>query len=173
MKRTPMLTIALVVSLSSLVVGALWAAEDRLNPTDRDFLLQGAKACLGEVKLNQLALDRALSPEVKKFAQQMFDEHTRMNQDLKALAEKKGVPWPTAIDPTQQAVLDQLTKLNGADFDRQFMSDQLKQHREAIAKLEAAVREAQDADVKALASKTLPKIREHLRMAQRIAGQNQ
>ncbi len=168
MRRTMLVMAAVCLAL----VATTATAQEQLSNADRDFLLQAASGGLAEVKVSQFAQERATSPEVKKFAQHMIQDHTQANKELMTLAEKKGVRLPTAIDPKHQALIDQLTKLSGVDFDRQFMSHQVKDHQDSIALFEAATREVQDPEVKAFAAKTLPTLREHLKMAQQLTGQN-
>jgi putative membrane protein len=73
-----------------------------------------------------------------------------------------------------QATKDKLSKLSGADFDRQYMEMMVKDHVKDVKEFEEASTKAKDADVKAWAAKTLPTLREHLQMARdvnsRVAG---
>jgi putative membrane protein len=66
--------------------------------------------------------------------------------------------------------MDKLAKLSGAEFDREYMRHQVKDHEKAIALFEGQANRGSDADLKAFASKTLPKLREHQQMAQSIAA---
>lgn len=65
---------------------------------------------------------------------------------------------------------DKLSKLSGADFDREYMSLMVKDHTKDVKEFEDASTKAKDADLKAWASKTLPTLREHLQMARDING---
>ena len=61
---------------------------------------------------------------------------------------------------------------DGADFDKRYMESMgLQAHRDTVALFEKGARDARDPDVKAFAQKTLPKLKQHLEMAQQVAGE--
>ena len=66
--------------------------------------------------------------------------------------------------------VDELSRLQGADFDKKFMECMLKDHQEAVSLFENASRSLQDTDLKNFAAQTLPKLKDHLQMAQSIAS---
>lgn len=47
----------------------------------------------------------------------------------------------------------------------------LQAHRDTIELFEKGARDARDPEVKAFAQKTLPKLKQHLEMAQQVAGE--
>jgi predicted outer membrane protein len=61
--------------------------------------------------------------------------------------------------------------LSGAQFDRAFVSHMITGHQQAIRKFEMASENLQDPALKKYAEKTLPVLREHLRMAQELQSQ--
>ena len=69
-----------------------------------------------------------------------------------------------------QKTIDKLSKLSGADFDKAYMSDMLKDHEKDVAMFEKEANSGKDADVKAWANTTLPTLRDHLQMARDIAA---
>jgi putative membrane protein len=68
-----------------------------------------------------------------------------------------------------QAKMDKLSKLSGAEFDREYMRCMLEDHDRTIALFRRQADQGKDRDLKAFAAKTLPTLTEHNRMAQRIA----
>jgi putative membrane protein len=66
--------------------------------------------------------------------------------------------------------MDKLAKLSGADFDREYMRNQVKDHEKAVALFERQANSGSDADLKAFATKTLPTLREHHQMARDLAA---
>jgi len=70
------------------------------NPELEDgskFAVSAADAGLMEVQLATLALSKATSGKVKEFAQMMLDDHTKANEELKALAQKKNITLPSSL----------------------------------------------------------------------------
>jgi putative membrane protein len=130
-----------------------------------------AQANLAEIEAGKLAATQASSPEVKKFAQQMVDDHTKQLQEVQKLAQSKNVELPSAPDNKHQRAMKRLQGMSGADFDREYMRMQVKDHRDAHKLAEGTAKRAKDADVKAAAQKAAPEIQQHLQTAQQISAQ--
>src|SRR6478672_8230657 len=139
---------------------------DHAATADHAFVTQAAKGGLAEVQLGQLAADKASSDEVKKFGQRMVTDHSKANDELKSLAQSKNVTLPTDLDPKDKATHDRLAKLSGAAFDRAYMQHMLADHRKDVNEFKKESTSGKDSDVKAWASKTLPTLEEHLKLAQ-------
>jgi putative membrane protein len=130
-----------------------------------------ANANLAEIEAGKLAATQASNADVKKFAQQMVDDHTKQLQEVQKLAQAKNVDLPSAPDAKHQRAMKKLQGLSGADFDREYMRMQVKDHRDAHKLAERTAKRAQDARLKAAAQKAAPQIQEHLKMAQQMSGQ--
>ena len=110
--------------------------------------------------------EKGSNADVKKFGQRMVDDHTKANDELKTLAGNKNITLPAATDAKHKALIEKLSKLSGDAFDRAYAQDMVKGHQEAVTAFRTESRSGKDADVKAWASKTLPTLEEHLKMAQ-------
>jgi putative membrane protein len=161
----------------------------RVNNADQRFVTEAAEAGKAEVAHGQLAAERASNPEVKTFAQRMVDDHTKANQELMQLASSKSItlsdskanktspPTNNAGTTDEQRQLkgkhremqDQLMKLSGAEFDREYIRQQVKDHEKAVALFERQANSGSDAELKAFAAKTLPTLREHHQMVRDLA----
>jgi len=96
----------------------------------------------------------------------MVDDHSKANDDLKTLAKNKNLTLPTDLDPKDAALKDRLSKLSGPAFDRAYMSAMLRDHRKDVSEFRMESNNGKDPDVKAFASKTLPTLEDHLKLAQ-------
>jgi len=136
-----------------------------------DALFTEVAACSGmsEVTLSGLGVQKATNSELKKFSQQMVDEHTKMNQKLVDLAAKKRIAVPRVLDNKTKFCYQNLAGLSGEKFDHCYAKAQLAAHMEAVGTFEAEAERGQDPDVKALASEALPKLKEHLRTIKSLA----
>jgi putative membrane protein len=76
----------------------------------------------------------------------------------------------TKMSKDHQMAMDRLSKLSGAEFDREYIKMDLKDHKKTIELFEKQARSGRDAELKAFAEKTLPTLREHHQMARDIAG---
>src|SRR4030095_12817613 len=165
------------VAIGSLVLAALAAfqatadddkekATTDLKHKDTSFIKQAAEGGLAEVQLGQLAAQKAPNDQVKQLGQRIQSDHTKANQEVKQIAQKVGVTVPTELDRKYKKVLDDLQSKSGADFDKAFAEHIIRDHKKDIKAFEKAVRDAENPDVKSFAEKTLPTLREHLRLAQ-------
>ena len=145
------------------------AGSSKLDAVDRHFIRKAGEGGLAEVELGKLAAEKGATDEVKKFGQRMVDDHSKANEQLKQLAESKGVTLPTKLDPNDQATKARLEKLSGQQFDRAYMNDMVKDHSKDVAEFKKESTTAKDTDVKSFASQTLPTLQDHLTEARSIA----
>ena len=141
----------------------------KVSASDQKFMREAAQGGLAEVELGKLATEKASSEDVKKFGQRMVDDHSKANDELKSLASSKGVDLPDQVSSKDKAKEEKLSQLSGADFDRAYMENMLKDHKKDVADFEKESTNGQENDVKQFASKTLPTLKEHLQQAQQIA----
>jgi len=135
---------------------------------DADFMVKAASGGMMEVELGHMALQKATNPKVKKFAQQMVDDHTKANEELKALAAKKNITLPTTPGDEAQEHINELAKYSGAEFDKEYLELMHKDHQEDLDLFKEAAEDAEDAEVKAFAAKTLPVLQTHHQMAEQM-----
>ncbi len=134
-----------------------------------DFWKAAAEIDAAEVKLGQLAQERGSSPAIKKFGERIMTDHSKMNKELEQLAKSQGKTLASKIDKKHQDLIDQLSTMKGADFDRAFAKDMVMGHEKAIQKFEAAAKNEKDAELKTWAAKWLPTLKMHLEMARAAA----
>lgn len=146
--------------------------QDQAMDMDREFVREAASGGMFEVQAGQLAEQRSTNPEVKQFAQKLVQDHTQANQQLTQIAKAKGIEVPQHLLPVHQAMLDALQKHQGSDFDKHFIYGNVADHVKDILEFRDASQELQDPQLKQFAQQTLPKLHEHLQMAQRLAGWN-
>ena len=159
------------IGVALLAVGPVAARQSAtLSPADSKFVRQAAVGGMAEVELGKLAAEKASTADVKQFGQRMVDDHSKANDELKALASRKSVTLPTAIDAASKATVDKLSKLSGDAFDHAYMRDMVKDHNKDVAEFRHVSTTATDADLKAWAAKTLPTLEDHQASAEAIAS---
>jgi putative membrane protein len=156
------------MSYRAIYLGVLWLGASAFG-ADSSFLKSACEGGMMEVKMGELAQRNASDPHVKEFGQRMMTDHGSMGNEVKALASRENVSLPEDIGVKDKFVYERLSKKTGADFDKAYMSDMVKDHKDDIAAFEKEANSGGDSDAKALAMKALPTLREHLRMAQEIA----
>ncbi len=143
---------------------------DKLSAKETKFLKEAAEDGMAEVRLGELAKQRGSRPQVKELGTQMVADHTKAIEELKALAAKKGFTLPSELDSKHKTHIDELSKLQGAEFDRAYVSGLLKEHKDDISDFEAAAK-SDDPDIKAFAEKILPTLRSHLQHVEQLQSE--
>jgi predicted outer membrane protein len=145
------------------------ATGAKLSAGDEKILKDMAMANMAEVEGGKLAQGKSQSSEVKAFAQQMIDDHTANLNEVKALAQARGVTLPTEPDAKHKAMAAKLEKMSGDAFDKAYMKQAgVQDHKTVHAKLMAASKKAKDPEVKALVDKTEPVVAQHLKSAEQM-----
>ncbi|MFN0080413.1 MAG: DUF4142 domain-containing protein [Prosthecobacter sp.] len=138
------------------------AGKDTLNASDVQFVKHAAAAGLAVVKLAGLGVQKASRADIKAFAAMIVTDHAKANAELTQLAATKGVELSAVIDPRHADTFQQLEKVSGPDFDKQFLAEMVRGHQKCVSSFEAAASAARDNDVKAYAITTLPVLKSHL-----------
>ncbi|HET9471060.1 MAG TPA: DUF4142 domain-containing protein [Usitatibacter sp.] len=162
MKRTLRMLPAALLCLG-FAAGALASA---LPHGERKFIEEAAKGGMSEVELGQFAQQHASNPQVKQFAAKMVQDHSKANEELRSLAQAKGVTLPAGPKTMEKHEMGKLAKLQGDAFDREYMDHMVKDHEKDVKDFRKQADKAKDADVKNFAANTLPTLQEHLRLAQ-------
>ena len=162
------------VALSVLVVTSLLAAgsgkAQDLSAEEQQFVKKAAAGGLAEVKLSELANDRASDPKVKDFATQMVTDHTQANGELKPIAESNKIAVPTKLTGEHEVAYKHLEKLSGAKFDAAYIRIMVSDHDKTVSAFEEASSKLKDPALKAFVDKTLPVLRQHKEHIHEIAS---
>lgn len=133
-----------------------------------EFLAQATQDSLAEIELCELALQKSSNDQVKVFAQQMIDEHSQMGREIEQLASRKKIDLPKKVSSEDKSSTAEMAKLNGQDFDRQFIEHNVKDHENDIKVFRHYAEQESDADIRSLAEKGVKMLTHHLNMAKGI-----
>lgn len=156
-------TLIIGALLLSVTAGQAMAA---LSMTDQAFATKAAAGGQAEVAFGQLAIQNASATTVKQFGQQMVTDHTQANQELMLIAQKLDLSLPKGLDATHQAKERQLSTTKGEAFDKAYMTDMVRDHKEDVADFRKEAQSGNDPQLKAFAAKYLPVLEKHLQMAE-------
>lgn len=131
-----------------------------------NFVKNAAMGGMMEIKAGQLAVKKGKSAGVKAYGAKMVTDHTLANAQVKKIALSKGYSTSAPAMPASPL----LTNTTGAEFDKNYVTMMVADHKKTIAMFENASTNAKDADVKAFATKTLPKLRQHLATVESMAS---
>jgi len=155
---------ALIVVASTLFfASAAFAAS-----ADEKFMVQAAQDGAAEVAMGRMAQAKGSQPAVQEFGQRMVQDHSAAGAELKSIAATQGVQLPDGPTKKAEATMRDLGKLDGQAFDRKYVDHMVDDHKKAIALFEKEAKSGKDAQAQAFAQKALPKLREHLSMAEQM-----
>lgn len=162
---------AVTMAASALLLAgcAMLQSQAKVSPVDQQFMLTAISVGVAEIQMGQLAAQQSNDPAIKRYGQHMVEDHTRVNAQLERIADAKQVRLLKAMDPANHTLYSELSKLSGADFDRQYMLSQINIHSMGNGLYESQARNGQDADVRDFAAKNMPVGVEHLKLAQQLA----
>jgi putative membrane protein len=135
---------------------------------DETFLRSAAEGSMMEVKLGQVAEERAQSEEVKKFAKRMIEDHSKTLEELKAIGAQEHINLPTNISHQHSLKYKELEKLSGPEFDRAYARDMVQDHEQDVNEFKKGAATAQKPELKDFAQKTLPTLESHLQEAKQV-----
>jgi putative membrane protein len=159
----------------ALLIGVLALASCKKNNrhytlSNQDFVTQASSGNTFEIQAGDLAQRNGNSADVKSFGSEMITDHGKVGAQMDSLATRKG--WTILPDmlPEQRADYDTLSNLTGTAFDKKFAAIMVLSHVKTINLFQAAANDdgVPDPELRSFAASTLPKLREHLQMAQQL-----
>ncbi len=139
------------------------------SPMDRMFVSKAMQGSMAEVQLAQLTLQKSSNDQVKQFAQRMIDDHTKLNEQMKPVAEQVGVKAPDQISKNDRKTIAKLQALSGSAYDQAYIKDMVKDHKQDLSQFQTEASSGQDQTVKDAANQGSKVIAQHLQMAQQLA----
>ena len=157
------------VSAVVLASSLFWIGPALGQSTD-EFVRKVAISDMFEVESSQLALTKKPDRDTSAFAKRMVKDHTNTTKELKTLVEtgKVKAQLPSQMDAEHNKKLDDLRALEGKPFDAAYDQAQREGHEQAVALFESYAKNGENADLKKWAGKTLPHLKMHLSMAQKL-----
>jgi len=126
----------------------------KMSQKDVNFIQKAAGAGAQEVENGKMAEKQAKSAAARSIAARMVADHSRINKELTDLANRKGVKFDTRGVRAQN--------IGATDFDRTYLKLLAEVHKTDIADFERAAKSADDSELRAWASKTVPTLKQHL-----------
>ena len=135
---------------------------------DKQFVTTASLSDYTEMTFSKLALQKATNPQVKAYAQKMITDHTKLETEMKPVADKLGVTPATALDSEHQQLYDQMNQLSGADFDKQYMTAMDTDHHKSLDSFKSEAASTQDAQLKPIVKKGEKVVAQHTVMADKM-----
>jgi predicted outer membrane protein len=130
-----------------------------------EFLVQALQDSMAEIQICELALDKLDNEHAKAFAQSMIDEHGRMGRELEQLAASRKLDMPRTIRPEQEMTVDELSRLDGKNFEQRWIQYNIDVHERDIKIFQYYAGAEEDPEIRKLARSTAAAFGKHLKMA--------
>ncbi len=150
-------------------MNGMQTAAGQPSPVDRMFVSKAMQGSLAEVQLGQLTLQKSNNPQVKEFAQRMIDDHTKLNEQMKPVAQQLGVTVPDQISKGDRKTIAKLQALSGSAYDQAYIKDMVKDHKQDLSDFQMEASSGQDQTTRDAATQGSKVIAQHLQMAQQMA----
>ncbi|MDH0748191.1 DUF4142 domain-containing protein [Pseudomonas sp. GD03842] len=152
----------------SLLVGL--SAQGAFAAQDNDDFVEDASAKgVAEVEAGKLAQEKGTAADVKSFADMMVKDHTAANAKLKSIADAKKLEVSDSAELLDKAKSMILELRSAKSFDQAYANNQVKAHEATIELFEKEATDGKDAELRAFAQETLPKLKAHLEQAKALA----
>ena len=132
------------------------------------FVTKASQAGMAEVELSKLAINKANDAQVKSFANQMVQDHTKANEELKSIASKSGLSVAPALDPDHAATVRDLGQKSGKAFDQAYVQQMVADHQQAVSLFQQETNDS-NSELAGFAGKTLPVLQHHQEMVAALA----
>ncbi len=136
--------------------------------SDAAFIKKAANGGMTEVALGKVAAEKGESKEVRDFGSRMVTDHSKINDQLKEVAGKMNVEVPAKVNAKHQAMIDKMSSMSGAAFDKAYVKAMVKDHKKDIAEFEAASKSVKNEDLKKFIDDAVPVMKEHLEKIQKF-----
>ncbi len=161
MKRIAKILCTALLASSGLAI----AAHAQPSDDDKKFLAKAAQSDVNEIRLSELAQQKATDPRVKAFADKMVTEHKQLSASMKPYADSWGLQAPMGLDDDHQKEFDKLNGLSGHDFDKEYISQMVSDHATALDAFTSEAKDTKDAKFRASVLKGKTVVAAHKNMA--------
>jgi len=144
-------------------------ASGQPSPTDKMFVKKALQGGMAEVQLGQLTLQKSNNDQVKQFAQRMIDDHTKLGDEMRPVAQQLGVSDPNGVSKKDKSTMAKLQALSGPAYDEAYIRDMVKDHKQDLRDFQTEASSGQDQTVKDAANQGSKVIAQHLQMIQQLA----
>ncbi|GAA3022795.1 DUF4142 domain-containing protein [Streptosporangium longisporum] len=141
------------------------------NQQDKDFLVKAHQSNLSEIEAGKAArqktTDQSGRPNaatVLELGEMFIADHTKLDATVRQVAGRLGVKLPDAPAPAQREQLDKVAALNGAEFDRAWITAEIAGHRATLAAVDKEIASGASPEVKQIAVTAKPVVQRHLDM---------
>ena len=171
MRNSRRLLPACALTAAALLCSQFGSSQNTTNASssDKKFVHSALEGGNAEIKLGQLAAQKGNSEDVKQFGQKMVDDHSKLGDQMKQIAQQQGIEVPDGISAKDKALETKLNSLSGDAFDKAYIKAMVKDHQKDLSEFKKEANSGNDTSIKDAASQGAQVISQHLQMAEQMA----
>src|SRR4029079_2473878 len=135
---------------------------------DSTFMKDSGQRVLGEIELSRLVDKKSAADGVKHYADLQIKSYRTLLDELRDAAKDRNIKLPTDLSDHQQDAKKRLETVKGAEFDYQYLSDQLDEQQSLINLFERANKDCKEKRLRDLAGKHLDELRDRYKLAKEL-----
>ena len=135
------------------------------------YMVDLASTGMTELDMSKMAVERATTPAVKSYAQEVVQAHDEDDQKIKQLASEYNITLPDGLSNDGQEMVMKLKQQNGAEFDKQYLDNMADINDKAVSKTKDLADNTDKMDLKEFATKTEGDDTHHRDMAKQLKDQ--
>ncbi|QKC85373.1 DUF4142 domain-containing protein [Mesorhizobium sp. NZP2077] len=153
----------------SIATAMVFALPALAAETAQDFVNKAAIGGMFEVQSSKVAQDKLQDQSLKDFAQKMISDHGAANAKLESIAGEQKLQVPSDLDSPHKADVDKLQSAM-APVDAPYADMQKAAHADAVSLFEGYAKDGDNAALKSFAADTLPTLKLHQEMIDKVAA---
>jgi putative membrane protein len=138
---------------------------------DRKFIQEVAAGNMMEIRLGQLAQQKATGSDARRLADRLVADFTRWQDRWTGMASRNGMPFKPGMGDLHRQKVERLQKASRGQFDRVYVRTVIENLESMLPYFQKEGRAARSAPVRNLVEEELPALQQDLAMAKRIGEQ--
>jgi putative membrane protein len=144
-------------------------ANNGASLADQAFVASMFESDASEEHLGQLAQQKSESPDVKQLGQKMMENRTKLDEQLKPIAQKLDVAQPKKPSKKEKELMAKLEALSGPQFDEEYIKAVAKDNQQDVKDFQTEAQSASDPTLQQAAKQDAPVLAEHQQAVEKIA----
>ena len=120
-------------------IGTAGVDNNAVSTGDKNFVQDLWADGDAEIQLGKMAAERGASADVKRFAEMMVQDHTKAGEQLMQIATQYSIQPDAKEADEHKGAMDKLSKLRGAEFDREYINQMIDDHQDVVNDLQRRV----------------------------------
>ncbi len=150
-------------------MGANPEQDTMQNMADQAFVRHTMENDDAQIRLSQLAQQKAATPDVKQFSDQMVKVHTQLETQLTPAAGAMGVHESGNPSKQEKKEIHQLQALSGQQFDAAYLQDMAREQQQSLKLFRDETKDSGNRALVQAANADTPVLAQNLQILQQIA----